>query len=107
MGYHDRYPHRPGFKTHGTSRTAADRIAPHAQTLRGGVHAFIRANYPAAYTADAIAEHLGASILSIRPRVTELRHAGLIEPAEQLGRNKSGMSAMRWRAKVNVGEASQ
>ncbi|WP_454619039.1 hypothetical protein [Bradyrhizobium cenepequi] len=94
------YPHDPGSKAAGTSEDAAEAITNHAATVRNRVLGFLTQHHPAAFTADEIADHVGASILSTRPRVTELRRAGLIEPAEQRGRNESGMSAMRWRAKV-------
>lgn len=97
------YPDRPGFKVRGTSRVAADRIAPHATSLRDRVLAFLQANFPKAYTADEISDHVGASILSTRPRVTELRRAGLIEPTEERRQNMSGMSAICWRAVVRSG----
>ena len=101
------YPDSPGHKTGGTSRAAARRIAPHATALRDRVLDFLKASYPASFTADEVADRLEASILSVRPRVTELLRGNLIEPTAERRMNKSGMSAQCWRAKVNVAEASQ
>lgn len=96
----DRYPEYPGYKIGGTSQEAADAIAPVAKTLRSTVLNFLRERYPADFTADEIADGLGASILSIRPRVSELKRLRAIEQTEQRGRNASGMSAHRFRARM-------
>jgi predicted ArsR family transcriptional regulator len=93
-----KHPAAPGFKSRGTSRMAARRIAPHATALRDRVFDFLKANYPAAFTADEVADRLGVSILSVRPRLSELRRSGLIEPTAERRKNKSGMLARCWRA---------
>lgn len=94
------YPESPGHKAGGTSSAAGRHIEQRAKTLRDRVYTFLQANYPASFTADEVAERLGASILSVRPRVTELLRANLIEPAEERRQNKSGMLAQCWRVKV-------
>lgn len=93
-----RYPYSPGFKSRGTSSLAARRIAPHAEALRDRVVAFLKANYPAPFTADEVAERLDTSFLSVRPRLSELRRSELIEPTAERRANKSGMLARCWRA---------
>jgi hypothetical protein len=67
-------PDSPGFKCRGTSSIAARRIAPHATTLRDRVHAFLKANYPASFKDDEVADRHWVAILSVRPRVAELLH---------------------------------
>ena len=99
------YPNRPGFKARGTSSSAARRITPHAQALRDRVFAFLKSSYPAAYTADEVADRLGVSILSARPRLSELRRSDLIEPAAERRANRSGMLARCWRAVIAVNES--
>jgi predicted ArsR family transcriptional regulator len=59
---------------------------------------FLKANYPAAFTADEVADQLGVSFLSVRPRLSELRRSELIEPTAERRKNKSGMLARCWRA---------
>jgi hypothetical protein len=98
------YPDSPGHKTGGTSRAAARRIAPRATALRDRVYAFLQANYPASFTADEVADRLGASILSVRPRVTEFLRGNLIEPSGERRLNASGMFASCWRAIVTGGQ---
>ena len=93
------YPYHPGSKAPGASADAARRITGHARTLRLRVLGFLRDRYPASYSADQIAENLGETILSIRPRVSELNKAGAIEAAEVRHKNNSGMSAHCWRWK--------
>ena len=90
------YPDSPGFKEFTTSRDAAIAIAAKAKTLRAKVLEFI-AGEPDALTADQIAIRMQRSPFSIRPRISELSAAGLIERAEDRGKNEFGMSAARWR----------
>lgn len=92
----DQYPDQPGFKASGTSEQAADKIRSTAKTLRDQVLRTFQQT-PGGLTADAVADRLGKSILSVRPRVSELRRQGEIRPASgQRGKNDSGMSAIVW-----------
>ena len=50
-------------------------------------------------TADEIAANLGESILSIRPRVSELAKRGLVIKTDRTRRNHSGKAAIVWRAR--------
>jgi hypothetical protein len=97
------YPNSPGYKSSGTSSIAARRIARHATALRDRVCALLKTNYPASFTSDEIADRLGESILSVRPRVTELLRRGVIIKTESRRKNASGMSAVavRWRDAMN------
>lgn len=101
------YPSDPGSKASGTSQDAAEAIAGHAKTVRGRVLAFLRERHPVAFSADQIAAELNEDILSVRPRVSELRRSNMIEPTAERRTNKSGMSAQCWRAKVDVAGAAQ
>jgi hypothetical protein len=92
----DIYPMSPGFKSDGTSRQAANAIAPMARNLRGRVLEYIKAS-TAPPMADEIADQLGKSVLSVRPRVAELHRLGEIRPAESRGKNESGHAAARWK----------
>lgn len=87
------YPNRPGFKQYGTSQEAADAIEPQAHTLRGKALAEIKGAGKHGLTADEVADHLGRSVLSIRPRVSELLVLGLIERNHQRRKNASGLFA--------------
>ena len=88
---HDEYPSAPGFKKYGTSAEAAERISAEAGTLRAKVLAIFRDGHE--LTADQVAEMLGKSVLSIRPRLSELVAVHLIEPTGRRRLNVSGMSA--------------
>ncbi|WP_049820098.1 hypothetical protein [Bradyrhizobium japonicum] len=91
----DEYPDSPGFKAAGTSAEAAERMAPSAKTLRSDVlRTMIRAQRP--MTADEIATEMKRSILSVRPRVSELHRLGMVRPTGGRGKNDSGMSAALW-----------
>jgi len=52
---------------------------------------------PAGLTADEIAARIGESVLAVRPRVSELFHAGVIEKTGDRRRNASGLLAHVWK----------
>lgn len=84
------YPYHPGSKTGGTSAQAADAIAPRAGTLKALCLAEITKQIGAP---DEIAQRLGRSVLSIRPRITELVQMGLVRKTGQKYTNISGQQA--------------
>lgn len=95
-----RYPAFPGSaRGSDTSREAAEKIAPVASTLRGRVARLFKENFPGSFTADEAAKALNLSPFAIRPRVTELAAAGLIEKTgERRANPNSTMRANVWRA---------
>ena len=102
----DGYPSNPGFKIHGPSESAARTMRGSAAQLRAKVLARI-AEYPSGATADEVAKDLDLSVLSVRPRVSELRRNGDIRQTPQRRRNASGMTATVWQAVVQKsGEGS-
>jgi hypothetical protein len=52
---------------------------------------------PAGLTADEIAAKLAASVLAVRPRVSELFHAGQIVKTGERRTNASGLRAYVWK----------
>lgn len=91
-----RYPEVPGHKEQdGTSQEAAEAIRGRASTLRAKVVALMLDGV--GRTADEIAAELRQSVLAVRPRITELHHARLLEKTEERRKNASGMSAAVWR----------
>lgn len=52
---------------------------------------------PCGLTADEIAARLAESVLAVRPRVSELFHAGLIEKTGERRPNASGLNAHVWK----------
>jgi hypothetical protein len=92
------YPHAPGFKErNGTSEEAARVMRGSAEILRVRVFAAVQR---ADGTADEIADRLGESVLSVRPRISELARMNLIERTGERRHNASGMSAHVWRSKA-------
>jgi predicted ArsR family transcriptional regulator len=89
------YPATPGYKAPGTSQQAAASMKSKAGTLRSKV-AFALRNH--SMTADEVAVALGESILSIRPRLSELRATGSIRDTGMRRKNASGKSAVVWSA---------
>jgi hypothetical protein len=101
------YPGGPGWKEPGTSREAALAIAPEAKTIRAAVLRHVANAFPRAFTADQVAAELNFSILTVRPRISELHKAALIERVAERRKNQSGMSAACWRAtRDGIAEAS-
>ncbi|WP_298800142.1 hypothetical protein [uncultured Devosia sp.] len=93
--YSEIYPKVPGFKRGDTSHDAAKVMRERAPTLRERVLGEFRAFGP--MTPDECATSLRASILSIRPRVSELVADGLVVDTGARRMNESGMSAKVYR----------
>lgn len=90
----NRYPDRPGYKQAGTSQAAADAERGRAPTLRSAVLALLAERE---LTADECAVEMRESVLSVRPRLSELVKMGKIEPTEERRKNASGHGAAVWR----------
>jgi DNA-directed RNA polymerase specialized sigma24 family protein len=93
------YPLIPGAKVPGASREAARRIKRYANSVRDRVLDNFREAHPEGWSADEVANLIGVSILTVRPRVSELKADGMLEPiSDERATNSSGMSAQRLRA---------
>lgn len=91
------YPKNPGCKERGkTSEAAATSMRSQAASLRRQV---LRELSECDLSADQAAAILEKSILSIRPRFSELFLAGKIEKTEKRARNASGKMAVVWKLK--------
>ena len=85
------YPERAGFKAEGTSQDAANAIEGSGQAarLRTAVLGWYATHES---TADECAAGLGESILSIRPRCSELLKQGHLYVTGKAGKSISGHS---------------
>lgn len=90
-----RYPSAPGYKRGGTSKAAADSMKEKAPTLRQKV---LDVLFHQDLTADECAAEIGKSLLSVRPRLTELLALGKIADTGITRTNDSGKQATVWRA---------
>lgn len=88
------YPDSPGFKEPTTSKETAAKIAHKVPAITAKVLAEFEAGFIG--TSDQVGRRLGLEPLQIRPRVTELRTKGLIEPDHRTKEN--GMPKWAWRA---------
>ena len=93
MPYHETI----GYQRTETSFNAAVRVAVNARNVRDRVAAVLAERGP--MTADEIAAVLGLSILTVRPRVTDLNKAGRIEDTGARRQTGSGNAAIVWRVK--------
>ncbi len=99
LDYRDRFPDSPGYKGTDTSKKAAESVKQDAPLLRRMCLDVI-AKSPDGMTADEAAEALGESVLSIRPRFSELKATGEIRDTGFRRRNISGRHAVVWAADV-------
>lgn len=88
------YPVNPGWKDPDTSRSAAESMKPTAAYLRSKC---LKALEKGQMSADECAVDVGESILSIRPRFSELLHLGHIVDSGLRRQNDSGRLAKVWR----------
>tara|TARA_A200000159_G_scaffold60004_1_gene55594 strand:+ start:170 stop:400 length:231 start_codon:yes stop_codon:yes gene_type:complete len=74
--------------------------------MRAAALNYLESFYPRGFTADEIAFHLNLSILSIRPRISELNTLGMIEKTGERRKNESGNSAHVWRVSKRPTESA-
>lgn len=89
------YPDAPGYRDRDTSRAAAVSMSHTAPILRQMCLKALTEHGPA--TADEVADRLELSVLSVRPRFTEMLHGGLIADTGSRRANASGRMAKVWR----------
>lgn len=89
------YPRSPGWKEATTSLDAAESIESHADTVRAHVLDVLTTRH---LTADEVASIIGESVLTVRPRITELFKDGKILRTGGRRRNMSGRYAHVYRA---------
>jgi hypothetical protein len=89
------YPRTPGWTEETTSREAAEAMEGRADTVRAEV---LEALKTRPMTADEVAQALHESVLTVRPRVTELFQAGRIGRTGERRKNRSGRDAHVFRA---------
>lgn len=94
-----RYPMSPGFKgTLDTTREAATQAGTYAKRLQALCLSVLRRAGANGLTADECAIALGKSVLSIRPRFSELKILGLVIDSGRRRSNASGRRAAVWLA---------
>jgi len=87
------YPHNPGHKTSGTSERAAESVSGRSNALRLQCLDHLRKRGALGSTADECATALNESVLSIRPRFSELVALKLIRETKLTSMNASGRQA--------------
>lgn len=95
MPYTDQKPVGAGYKAAGTSAEAARHIKPSVKIIRARITDYMR-RFARPVSADDVAEGIGMSILSVRPRFSEMRTDGLIEQSGERGINASGRTCALW-----------
>lgn len=94
------YPNSPGHRNVDTSIAAAEAVKPRTAILREKCLAYVKRWGMTGSTADECAAYLRESVLSIRPRFTELLRTNLIEDTGTRRKNESGRNAIVWKVKA-------
>ena len=92
-----KYPMNPGYKEHSTSKEAATKIASRSRQLREKTLDTIKRKGSYGATTEEVAEILNESILSIRPRFTELKIMKLIFDSGERRKNNFNSNTKVWR----------
>ena len=92
-----KYPKKPGYKEHSTSKQAAEEITVRSRKLRVKTLEVIKRKGSYGATPEEVSEILSESILSIRPRFTELKINGDIVNSGNKRRNGFNKQTIVWR----------
>ena len=92
-----KYPETPGYKENTTSKDVAMSIKENANSIRRKVLFVLKNKGTYGATTDEVASLLNITILSVRPRFSELRKKGLIEDSTERRMNESKHKAIVWR----------
>src|SRR5690606_17463202 len=79
-----------GHKGTATSREAAKKSTPGRKAVYGLIENILREEE---LTADVIAKRIGRGLLYIRPRCSEMKLLGLIQPTGETRKNETGRNA--------------
>lgn len=97
------YPDAAGFKAYGTSKQAADAITPVLGQLQAQVLNWLKSKGAEGGTPDQCARELGLTILTARPRFSELKEKGFIAPIPgKHGVTESGRKSQFYNARGTV-----
>lgn len=90
-----KYPQTPGYKAKDTetSAQAATAVKVDADNLRDLCEAALKIKDR---TADEVADAVGRGILSVRPRISELKKLGRVTASKSRRSNSSGHTAVVW-----------
>jgi hypothetical protein len=91
------YPNNAGYKKRRTSKIAGLEITKKAPTIRKQCLQIVKNKNTYGATPDEVADLLNLSILSVRPRFSELVLKGCIKDTKSTRKNKSGKSAIVWK----------
>ena len=86
----------PGYKEHSTSKEAATKVASRSRKLREKTLDAIKRKHSYGATPEEVSEILNESILSIRPRFTELKIMEWIFDSGERRRNAFNSNTKVW-----------
>lgn len=93
----DKYPYKAGHRNVDTSIESANFTNKHLKRISKIVLVELGKVFPEGLTGSEIANLCNKSILSVRPRTTELKIQGLIVDTEKRRKNENGQSEIIYR----------
>ena len=84
----DKYPYKAGHRNVDTSIKSAEKINKNLKRICKIVLVELAKVYPNGLTGSEIAKNANRSLLSIRPRTTELKHQGIIIDTDKRRKNE-------------------
>ena len=92
-----KYPNRAGYKKRRTSKQASLDISKRSPTIRQQCLQIVKNKKLYGATPDEVADLLNISILSVRPRFSELVLKDCIKDTNKTRKNQSGKQAIVWK----------
>ena len=90
------YPNAPGHRGVDTSIEAARDMRPASKRLQDAIIAKLKSYGALGATTSELAIALSKPIGNVRPRVTELRALGKVEPSAERRKNHRGKTEIVW-----------
>lgn len=91
-----RYPYHAGYKGRSTSKEAADKINMQYPRQKFAIEDVFKLGEYNTYTADEVADQLSHNLISVRARITELTHQGLLQDSGERRKNKNNRNVIAW-----------
>ena len=86
--FKDKYPYKAGHRNIDTSVKSGEKINKNLKRICKIVLVELAKSFPEGLTGSEIAKKANRSLLSIRPRTTELKHQGLIIDTDKRRKNE-------------------
>ncbi len=90
------YPNNAGYTNKTTSKEAADKINMQYPRQKFAIEDVFKLGQYNTYTADEVADQLNHNLISVRARITELTHQGILQDSGERRKNKNNRNVIAW-----------